>query len=613
MLIQALCDYYDELADEGKVVSEGFSEQAIHYLIKLTPEGEFDGFSDYRRKSLYKAKGNKEKERYDPRISILPKRTEKPGIDSNLIEHRPLYIFGLNFDKNTFSPNDKTDKAKKSHEAFVTKNLEFIEGLDSPIINAYRNFIKSWIPENEAENPYLLNLGKEYSSSSFAFCLAEDPTVVLHEDNLIKERAKRLAESVVTEINYSSQCAVTGENLPIARIHNKIKGVPGGLATGTVLVGIKAKAGCSYCNEMSYNSNISELAMKKYTFALNALLSDKKHKTVIDDVTVIYWAAGGAKNERCSDLFGSFFNDEEDDDQENKPDKSQTEEMLKNTFALAKTGELTKERLSAITDIDDSIDFYIVGIKPNASRLSVKFVYRKKFADILFNIARHQADMSIIGRTKRIPLWRLEKELVSPKLKDNSSADASLLSATFKSILYGAPYPVYLLSTLVTRVKTDQDDESKKFRSVNSVRAGAIRACINRKSRALNEKEELSMALDIKNTNQAYLCGRLFAVLERIQKQALGDLNRSVKDAYFSSAASKPALVFPKLISLSQNHMKKLDDNSNIFYNILIEEIIGKLEGQFPETLTLTDQGKFMIGYYHQDQDFYTKKNKEDK
>ena len=285
-------------------------------------------------------------------------------------------------------------------------------------------------------------------------------------------------------------------------------------------------------------------------------------------------------------------------------DKAQTKQMLKDTFELAKSGELTKDRLSALAEIDDSIDFYIVGLKPNASRLAVKFIYRRRFADILFSIAKHQADMTIIGRDKRVPLWKLKKELISPK-SSNQNVDSSLLGAVFKSIIYDSPYPVYLLSTLVTRAKTD--------RAINAVRAGAIKACINRKSRAANEKEELQVALDINNTNQAYLCGRLFAVLERIQKQALGDVNRSIKDAYFASAASKPSLVFPKLLSLSQNHQKKLDEGRNVYYNKLIEEIIDKLEGQFPDTLSLADQGKFMIGYYHQDKDFYTKKNKEDK
>ena len=346
--------------------------------------------------------------------------------------------------------------------------------------------------------------------------------------------------------------------------------------------------------------------MKKYTFALNRLLADRRHKTIIDDITVIYWATGGSDNERCSDFFDSFFNDDASENLNDKMDKTQTEQMLKDTFELVKSGELTKDRLSALVEIDDSIDFYIVGLKPNASRLAVKFIYRRKFADILFNVAKHQADMTIIGRDKRVPLWRLKKELISPK-SSNQNIDSSLLSAIFKAIVYDSPYPVYLLSTLVTRAKTDRD--------INPVRAGAIKACINRKSRAVNEKEELKVALDINNTNQAYLCGRLFAVLQRVQEisAAPAKLSRTIKDAYFASAASKPSLVFPKLISLSQNHMKKLDEGKNVFYNKLIEEIIDKLDGQFPDTLPLTDQGKFMIGYYHQDKDFYTKKNEEDK
>ena len=610
MLIQALCDYYDELAKDGKVVPEGYSEQPVHYLIALTKEGKIAGIIDYRVKTQYEAKGGKLKDRFDPRTAILPKRTEKPGIESNIIEHRPLYIFGLNLErdkekkKDFFSPTDKTEKAKKSHEAFVQKNLEFTQGIDSPIVNAYRNFITGWIPENETENPFLVSIGKDYKGSSFAFCLAADNSILLHEDENIKRRVSKSFSNCANENGHYAECAVTGERLPIARIHGKIKGVAGGLSSGTVLIGYKTSAGCSYCNEQSYNSNVSELAMKKYTFALNSLLADKKHKTVIDDVTVVYWATGGEKNERCSDLFDLFFNDDDSEDSSDKMDKTQTEQMLKDTFELAKSGELTRDRLSSLAEIDNSIDFYIVGLKPNASRVAVKFIYRRKFADILFNIAKHQADMAIVGRDKRVPLWRLKKEFISPK-SSSQNVDSSLLSAIFKAIIYDSPYPVYLLSTLVTRAKTD--------REINSVRAGAIKACINRKSRALYEKEELQVALDINNTNQAYLCGRLFAVLERIQKQALGNVNRSVKDAYFASAASKPSLVFPKLISLSQNHMKKLDEGSNVYYNKLIEEIIDKLDGQFPDILSLTDQGKFMIGYYHQDKDFYTKKNKEDK
>ena len=607
MLISALCDYYDELAKNGKMVADGFSKQNVHFLIALTPEGRIAAITPYRRKSTYTDKKGIEKERLEPRTVIMPKRTEKPGIESNIIEHRPLYIFGLNYDKkeNVFTPLDKTGKAKKSHNAFVKANLEFIEGMDTPLINAYRCFIQSWEPEKETENPALLSIVKEYSGSYFVFCLIGYPDRLLHDEKLIKD--KFISATGLEEQNdvHSAQCAVTGRTQSIARIHNKIKGVVGGQPSGTVLVGFKTSAGCSYGNEQSYNSNISEEAMKKYSEAFNYLLSEKRHRTVIDDTTMIYWAASGDTDENCCSLFDAFFNGTDTQSNDEKMDKAQTDQMLSDTFSLAKEGRLTKERLSDLTGIDDSVDFYIAGLKPNSSRLALKFIYRRRFADILFSIAKHQEDTYIVGSSGPVPMWRLKKELLSPN-GNNQAIDPALLSALFRAIIYDVPYPDYMLSTLVTRAKTD--------RAVNRIRAGAIKACLNRRSRASNKKEESTVALDISNTNQAYLCGRLFAVLEKIQEQAAAPakLNRTIKDAYFASAASKPSLVFPKLLSLSQNHQKKLDDGKRVYYNKMIEEIASKLEGAFPDTLLLTDQGRFMIGYYHQAQDFFTKKTKEE-
>ena len=602
MLINALCEYYDELAKEGRVVPDGYSEQAVHYIIALTPDGKIDTIMPHFKKRNDEDNKRKKKEPLEPDTLKLPQRTEKSGIESNIIEHRPLYIFGLNYEKDGFTAEDKTNKAHKSHEAFVKANLAFIDGMDSPVINAYRYFMQNWVPENETNNPHLLLLGKEYKSSYFGFCLSGYPDHLIQDEPQIISKLSLTAEDEISDNDHSAQCAVTGEDLPIARIHNKIKGVAGGLASGTVLIGFKTSAGCSYGNEQSYNSNISEEAMKKYTTALNALLADKRHRTTIDDMTLIYWATGGTQNESCCDMFDLFFNGASDDD---KMDKTQTEQMLSDTFKLAREGKVTKERLSDLTGIDDNIDFYMVGLKPNSSRLSLKFIYRRRFADILFSIAQHQEDMFITQSKGPIPLWRLKKELVSPKSSD-TNVGSPLLSSIFKSMLYSSPYPDYLLSTLVTRVKTDQ--------YINYVRAGAIKACINRKSRASKEKEELTVALDINNTNQAYLCGRLFAVLERIQELSAAPvkLNRTIKDAFFASAASKPALVFPKLLSLSQNHVKKLSDGNRIFYSKMVQEIISKIDSEFPDTLMMTEQGKFMIGYYHQVQAFFDKNNKEE-
>lgn len=597
MLIKALCDYYDVLASEGKVLPDGYSKQNVHYLICLTLDGKIDEIVNFQTIERTTAKNGKIKEKFIPKEVVMPLRTEKSGIDGNIIEHRPLYIFGLNFVGDKFSPYDNTQKAEKSHEIFVEENLKFIEGLDSPVINAYRAFIENWQPENETENSYLLGLGKAYNNSYFAFCLSGRPDLLLHEDLLIKEKWERqYAESNTDSDKIKSQCTITGEIEPIARIHRNLKGIVGGHTKGCSLICFNNASECSYGNEQSYNSNISETAMKKYTGAFNYLLGNKRHKKLIDDITVVYWATGGEKNEVCSDIM-SFLVFGDDD----LMDENQTEEMLDGLMKSAREGNISSERISSIDNIDKNVDFYMVGIKPNSSRVALKFIYHRKFGEMLQNIALHQSDMQIGEKVIPVPIWRLKKEMISPK-SSNEKVDASLLAEIFKTIIYGTNYPAYLLSTIIRRVKTD--------RKINGIRAGAIKACINRKSRLSGEKEELKLALDYENKNQAYLCGRLFAVLEKLQQEASNNsLNRTIKDSYFSSAASKPALVFPKLLSLAQNHLKKLNEKSLIFFNKLIQEIIDGINGEFPETLMLSEQGKFMIGYYQQYQSFFIKKD----
>lgn len=597
MLIKALCDYYDVLAAEGKVLPDGYSKQNVHYLICLTLDGKIDEIVNFQTIERTTAKNGKIKEKFIPKEVVMPLRTEKTGIDGNIIEHRPLYIFGLNFVGDKFSPYDNTQKAEKSHEIFVEENLKFIEGLDSPVINAYRAFIENWQPENETENSYLLGLGKAYNNSYFAFCLSGRPDLLLHEDLLIKEKWERqYAESNTDSDKIKSQCTITGEIEPIARIHRNLKGIVGGHTKGCSLICFNNASECSYGNEQSYNSNISETAMKKYTGAFNYLLGNKRHKKLIDDITVVYWATGGEKNEVCSDLM-SFLVFGDDD----LMDENQTEEMLDGLMKSAREGNISSERISSIDNIDKNVDFYMVGIKPNSSRVALKFIYHRKFGQMLENIALHQSDMQIGEKVIPVPIWKLKKEMISPK-SSNEKVDASLLAEIFKTIIYGTNYPAYLLSTIIRRVKTD--------RKINGIRAGAIKACINRKSRLSGEKEELKLALDYENKNQAYLCGRLFATLEKLQQEASNNsLNRTIKDSYFSSAASKPALVFPKLLSLAQNHLKKLNEKSLIFFNKLIQEIIDGINGEFPETIMLSEQGKFMIGYYQQYQSFFIKKD----
>ena len=593
MLIKALCDYYDILAVKGSVLPAGYSKVNVHYKISLTEEGQIDEIIDCQKVELVPS-GKKMKEKKGPVEMVMPERTEKPGIDANIAEHRPLYIFGLNLDKDHLTPDDRTDKAKKSHMAFVKANLDFTENLQSPIISAFRNFLLSWKPEGQTENEWLLGLGKDYQKAGFAFCLSGEPDRLLHEDPELKKKwEEEYAVQLVKDDNARTvQCAVTGETEPIARIHSKIKGVYGGLATGSVLIGFNNDSENSYGNEQSYNSNISETAMKKYTEALNFLLSSNRHKAMLDEMTIVFWAM--SSKDTYEDLFMKLFLGQQD-----QMDAEKTDAMLKELLKDARDANVTEERLQSLNMIDSDVDFYMLGLKPNSSRLSVKFIIRRKYADVLWNIAKFQKDLQVNRYTHSVALWQIKREMISPKSK-NDKVNPAVMSRLFESVLNGAAYPVSLLETIVRRVKTDEGNGK-----INSVRAGIIKACINNKK----SKEELKVSLDKTNQTPAYLCGRLFAVLEKLQQDASNNsLNRTIKDAYFASASAKPALVFPKLIRLAQNHLNKV--KYPVYYNKLIGEIIDGLNGGFPETLRLTDQGRFDVGYYQQNQDLWRKLTK---
>lgn len=598
MLIQALNDYYDILAKACNVLPDGYSKVKVHYKVCLTASGQIDCFIKYQETIEVPSGKGQIKQKWVPREAIMPKRTEKSGIEANIIEHRPQYLFGLNYIEGVFTAEDRTDKAKKSHEALVKSNLKFLEELDTPIINAYRAFLQNWEPEAERDNEKLLDLGKNYDKSGYVFCLSGRPDELLHEDPLLKEKWERwevTKKQEATGQEYTAQCAISGNIEPIARTHSKIKGVYGGLATGSVLIGYNNPSECSYGLEQAYNSNISERVMNKYTEALNYLLGSRKHKILLDDMTVLFWAMNDKEN--SEDLVNVMIFGEDQD----TLFAEQTEQMLRTLLAESHQGKLTEKDFASFEDIDPDVDFYMVGLKPNSSRLALKFIYRRKFGEILHHIARYQREIHITENTRSIPLYAIKRELLSPKSK-NESVNPALIAKLIESILYGTPYPTALLETVLRRIKTDTDSK------MSPIRAGIIKACINRN---YAKKEEITMALNMENDNQAYLCGRLFAVLEKLQQEAMGNVNRTIKDAYFASAASTPELVFPKLIKLAQNHINKV--KRPVFFSRLIGEIMEKLQDEFPPgTLSLQDQGRFDIGYYQQYQSFFEKTNREE-
>lgn len=602
MLIQTLCEYYDINRDKiFKDIPNGFEEIEISHMIFLTPDGKISSIKDIRKKSIIKKNG-KAKETLVKQKMAFPKRSQKPGIDLNIAEHRALYIFGLNYDKNAgaFTPDDKTQKAYKSHKCFVEGSLKFCEELDSPIVNAFKAFLLSWNPIDEVDNPNLKNIEKEYSNASYCFALDGHPDILLHEDNEFKKKYSEQIEQKETLEQTDkpvAMCPVEGKILPVARIHEQIKkGIKGGSAMGMALVGYNEEAFESYQKKQSYNSNISENAMMKYTSIMNYLLTNSEHHFYLDDMTLFYFALSSDDTKECNYL-QQYFNPSNNNSEEETED-TETIKGIHNTVKSMKEGIAAD-----IDSLDLNADFIIAGVTPNSSRIAVKFLLRRSFGSILEKLIQHQKDIQTYEDEPFIPMWRIFKELVPPKEKD-ATVPPPLQSNIILAALNGTRYPDAMLHTVLHRVKVDEN----MGYNYGTVRIGLIKAYLNRKARLSNNKEEITLALDLENKNPAYLCGRLFATLEQIQQKAYGDsLNRTIKDSFFASACARPVSVFPKLLKLSQNHLAKLDKNT--FWQKLIGEIISDIGTQFPSTMSPDEQGKFIIGYYQQRQEFFTKQS----
>ena len=385
------------------------------------------------------------------------------------------------------------------------------------------------------------------------------------------------------ESEIKANCLVTGKkNRTIARLHPAIKGVRGAQMKGAAITSFNLSSVTSYGKNQSYNAPVSEKAAFAYTTSLNYLLrSDSRQKIQIGDATTVFWTE---HNSKVEGFFGYLF------------DPSENETKIIRDFLKA-----VREGKIATFSENPAMRFYILGLSPNSSRLSVRFWHVSTVEDICIKIGQHLQDLSIVKEFKDNPdppgMWQLLRETAPLKKLDNVSP---LLSGSFvRSILTGAMYPQSLLSAVITRIRADGQ--------INYLRAAIIKACLVRKYRFnKSSKMEVKMGLDTESTNTAYRLGRLFAVLESIQRSSQGkNLNTTIRDRYFGSASASPRAVFPKLIQLSQHHLKKIRQEKKglaIFFDQQIEDIVKHLDPEvgFKSHLSLEEQGLFSLGYYHQ-------------
>jgi len=619
MLISALNDYYDVLTARNIITDSGYADTDVSYQIILSPEGKLVGLRDCRISETITNPGGKSVTKVSPGKMRIPERPRSTTVSANFVEVRPGYIFGLEYHPGKNGSSDmlstesngttakQKEKLKLQHQSFRQEVMQDFGDMTSPLAMAYVRFARTWKPEQETQNPYLMGLKADLNKSKFAFCLEGHPERCLQEEEQVREKWEemRKAGDENEEDQVICQCAVTGEKLPVAEVHDAmISGRGIGIKDAGInpsLVNFKPESFLSYGHEQGENACISVKVMKRYTKAFNYLLASPSNHSYIDGQTIVYWSSDG--NAENDVLWKTIF--------EQPSDQYSAEELdsaLKGLMDNAGAGTVTDAKLAdTLRRITVDTDFYILCLEPNASRIQVKYFARKNFGELLYHVARFQQELRIFDRQRAISLSAIKQELVSPS-STHPEDDDTPFDSLFRAVVDGTPYPVWCLQRMVTRVKKDSEQELS-YRS-GYIRPGFIKACLIR-----NAKEEISMAYDCDNTNPAYVCGSMFAVLQKIQEDSAKpeQLNRTIKDAYFSMAASNPAAVMPKLIRLSTHHMKKLQrEHPDWAVNDekALTETLDKLGGEFPKTLNLYDQGRFILGYSQRYNAFFKKNSK---
>lgn len=415
-----------------------------------------------------------------------------------------------------------------------------------------------------------------------------------HEDKEIQAAWSEYYSSLSTNKEHICDL-ISGEKDVLWRKQEsiKLKGVSMG---GQALVSVNAESVSSYGQASAATETgkrpAAQLGKKSsiaYATALNDLLSSETHRKYLSGDTLIYWAEGQGGGEAESEIF-SWFNEPKESD-----------EAKMNAIMKA----LTDGTYINSQNCDFERPFYLLCLSPNMARISVRYFHRDSFGNTLKNNALHYSQMEICASSKEdkflyVPPWMILSETTVSK----KAADASPLlgGQLLNSIITGMRYPMTLYNSIFVRIRAGEE--------INKTKAAIIKAVLMRN---YNEQEVTTVTLNTQTDNIPYTLGRLFSVLEKLQKEANGgNLNSTIRDKYFTSACANPASVFPTVLKLSMHHSAKLEQSG--FYEKLKTELLGKLnsEDPFPKALSLEDQGRFILGYYHQTKEFYTKKDNKD-
>lgn len=584
MILQALTRYYDILAEdeESDIALPGYSKAKISFAANISAEGELLELIPLKKTVR---RGKKDVE--IPLSETVPEQVKRSsGVASNFLCDNSSYFFGVD-------NKGKPKRSKECFEAFKKLHEEILRDVDCVPAKAVLNCLSKWQVEKALEHKCLAGDLEEIFKANIVFKL--DGGEFIHNDGQIKLAWEKYKDGNNVE-ETTMNCLVTGEQSLIERVHPLIKGIKGAQTAGASIVSFNARAYESYgkIDGQGMNSPVSKKAAFAYGTTLNYLLADEKHRLSLGDATIVYWAESADSEYR--DIVDLLLQPDELENIGKYVSDSAAIKIASSVFRKIADCEFVDYKV-VDSAISDNVNFYILALSPNAARLSIRFFLKDNFGGFINKIAKHYEDMQIErswGTEKKyISLWSILNQTVSPKSTDKS-ASPLLAGSVLRAILQGTPYPVALMNYVVMRIRAEHN--------INYEKTAIIKAYLKRKNKFT---EVVTMSLNKDSKEPAYLTGRLFAILEKLQDDA-NNGNTNIREKYFSSASANPKTVFPTLLKLAQHHIAKVDNNGR-YYDRLISEIIECVK-QFPSSLSLDEQGVFILGYYHQKNDLWKKK-----
>jgi CRISPR-associated protein Csd1 len=567
MILHALHDYYQRKQRDPdparRLPAYGFEDKEIPFIIELDADGALLGVKDTRQ-----LEGKK---KVAARF-LVPQGVKKTsGVAANLLWDTAEYVVGID-------TKGKPERIAQQRAAF-RERIEALPAQDDPAIRAVLAFLGRDPVAELASQPAWPDVLE--TNPLMSFRVAPDTDLVCQRHDVLDG-----VSNDADPIDARDICLITGRRGETERLHSAIKGVWGAQTSGANIVSFNLDAFRSFGKEQGANAPVSPAAAFAYTTALNHLLAKGSRQRIqVGDASTVFWAE---KADMVEDIFATLFGDGDDPDARTGEVRAMYEAVLSGKFDGAR-GETR---------------FFVLGLAPNAARIAIRFWHVAPLSEIARRITAWFDDLAI-ARGPNDPefpsLFRLLTAIAVQHKADN--IPPRLGGDIMRAILEGVPFPPTWLNAAVQRCRAEQH--------VNTLRAAAIKACLNRQIRQTashnptSEKEYRPM-LDPTQTNPAYRLGRLFAVLERIQEAASPGLNATIRDRYYGAASSTPVAVFTTLLRLKNAHLKKLPMGRVVNFEKTIGEIMDGLS-DFPKHLALADQGRFALGYYHQRQAFFTK------